>query len=119
MSSAPRGGGSPAADDFRARRGRPAGATGACGGGAAPARAKTSLGGDAGGLSARLPLHPARPALAAAHRGDTITIGPGTYAGGVTIDVSVKLVAGSGATIISGGGPVLTIGVADAPASRR
>jgi hypothetical protein len=56
------------------------------------------------------------PALAAAHRGDTITIGPGTYAGGVTIDVSVKLVgAGPAATIISGGGPVLTIGVADAP----
>jgi hypothetical protein len=56
------------------------------------------------------------PALAAAHRGDTIMIGPGTYAGGVTIDVSVKLVgAGSGATIIRGGGPVLTIGVAGAP----
>jgi hypothetical protein len=56
------------------------------------------------------------PAVAAAHSGDTITIGPGTYAGGVTIDVSVKLVgAGPGATIISGGGPVLTIGVADAP----
>jgi hypothetical protein len=56
------------------------------------------------------------PALAAAHRGDTITIGPGTYAGGVTIDVSVKLVgAGPAATIIRGGGPVLTIGVADAP----
>jgi hypothetical protein len=55
-------------------------------------------------------------ALAAAHSGDTITIGPGTYAGGVTIDVSVKLVgAGPAATIISGGGPVLTIGVADAP----
>src|SRR4029450_1256593 len=56
------------------------------------------------------------PALAAAHPGDTITIGPGTYAGGVTIDVSVKLVgAGSGATIISGGGPGLTVGVARAP----
>jgi hypothetical protein len=56
------------------------------------------------------------PALAAAHSGDTITIGPGTYAGGLTIDVSVKLVgAGPAATIISGGGPVLTIGVADAP----
>jgi hypothetical protein len=56
------------------------------------------------------------PAVAAAHSGDTITIGPGTYAGGVTIDVSIKLVgAGPGATIISGGGPVLTIGVADAP----
>src|ERR1700745_798571 len=44
------------------------------------------------------------PALAAAHSGDTITIGPGTYAGGVTIDVSVKLAgAGPGATVISGG----------------
>jgi hypothetical protein len=55
------------------------------------------------------------PALAAAHSGDTITIGPGTYAGGVTIDVSVKLLgAGPGATIIHDGGPVLTIGVAGA-----
>ncbi len=55
------------------------------------------------------------PALAAAQSGDKVTIGPGTYAGGVTIDVSVKLVgSGPGATIISGGGPVLTIGVADA-----
>jgi hypothetical protein len=52
------------------------------------------------------------PALAAAQSGDTIKIGPGTYAGGVTVDVSVKLVgAGPGATIISGGGPVLTIGM--------
>ena len=64
----------------------------------------------------RCPYTELGPALSAAHRGDTITIGPGTYAGGLTIDVSVKLVgAGSGATIISGGGPVLTIGVADAP----
>jgi len=56
------------------------------------------------------------PALAAALSGDNIKIGPGTYAGGVTIDVSVKLVgAGPAATIIRGGGPVLTIGVADAP----
>ena len=59
------------------------------------------------------------PALAAAHSGDTIRIGPGTYAGGVTIDVSVKLVgAGPAATIIRGGGPVLTIGVADAASER-
>jgi hypothetical protein len=51
------------------------------------------------------------PALAAARDGDTIKIGPGTYNGGVTIDVSVKLVgAGPGRTIISGGGPVVTIG---------
>ena len=51
------------------------------------------------------------PALAAAHSGDTIRIGPGTYAGGVTIDVSLEIVgAGAGSTVISGGGPVLTIG---------
>ena len=55
------------------------------------------------------------PALAAAHAGDTIKIGRGTYTGGVTIDVSVKIVgAGRSATIIRGGGPVLTIGVAGA-----
>ena len=51
------------------------------------------------------------PALAAAKNGDTISIGAGTYDGGLTIDKSVKLVgAGSGRTTISGGGPVLTIG---------
>jgi hypothetical protein len=50
-------------------------------------------------------------AVAAAKTGDTISIAPGTYAGGFTIDVSVKLVgAGAGKTIISGGGPVITIG---------
>jgi hypothetical protein len=51
------------------------------------------------------------PALAAADDGDTIRIGPGTYDGGVTIDVSVRLVgAGASRTVISGGGPVVTIG---------
>ena len=51
------------------------------------------------------------PAVAAAHDGDTIKIGAGTYDGGVTVDVSVKLVgAGATSTIISGGGPVVTIG---------
>jgi hypothetical protein len=51
------------------------------------------------------------PALADAKSGDTIKVGPGTYAGGLTIDASVKLAgAGPGSTIISGGGPVLTIG---------
>src|SRR5262245_3643116 len=50
-------------------------------------------------------------AVDAAHRGDTIAVEPGTFAGGVTIDVSIRLVgAGAGRTIISGGGPVLTIG---------
>ena len=38
------------------------------------------------------------PAVAAAKDGDTISIAPGTYAGGVTIDVSVKL-AGAGARL--------------------
>ena len=55
------------------------------------------------------------PAVAAAHSGDEINLGPGTYAGGVTIDRSVKLVgASAGTTIIRGGGPVLTIGAAGA-----
>jgi hypothetical protein len=51
------------------------------------------------------------PAVAAATGGDTIRVGPGTYTGGITIGVSVHL-AGSGprATIIRGGGSVLTIG---------
>src|SRR5947199_2130070 len=53
------------------------------------------------------------PAVAAAQSGDKITLGPGTYAGGVTIDRSVKLVgASAGNTIIRGEGPVLTIGAA-------
>jgi hypothetical protein len=50
-------------------------------------------------------------AVDAAHDGGTITVEPGTFTGGVIIDVSVKLLgAGAGRTIISGGGPVLTIG---------
>jgi hypothetical protein len=50
-------------------------------------------------------------AVNAAHDGDTITIAAGTYAGGVTIGVSVRLAgAGAARTTISGGGPVLTIG---------
>ncbi len=49
-------------------------------------------------------LHEARP-------GDTIRLGPGVYTGGVTIDVSISIIgAGAGATVIRGGGPVLTIG---------
>jgi hypothetical protein len=52
------------------------------------------------------------PAVAAAQSGDTIRIGPGTYAGGVTIGISVQLAgAGPGATFIRGGRHVLTIGV--------
>jgi hypothetical protein len=52
-------------------------------------------------------------AVNAASDGDTIMIAPGTYAGGVTIDVSVTIEgAGAHNTIINGGGPVLTIGQA-------
>ena len=54
-------------------------------------------------------------ALAAAHDGDTIRLGPGTFPGGIAIAVSVTLDgAGADRTIISGGGPVVTIGSATA-----
>src|ERR687888_2269347 len=50
-------------------------------------------------------------ALNAAHDGDTITVGVSTFAGGITIEKSVRLVgAGVGATTIQGGGPAITIG---------
>ena len=88
-------------------------------------------------LTGALPVLFARPALAAslcvgskpgcfaalqaavnaARNGDRITIAPGRYAGGVTIDVSVTLAgAGAGSTVIRGGGPVLTIGAYGASA---
>ena len=54
-------------------------------------------------------------AVDAAPDGATITVGPGTFAGGITIAKSLTLRgAAAAATVISGGGPVLTIGVADA-----
>jgi hypothetical protein len=50
-------------------------------------------------------------AVDAAHDGDTIRLGPGTYDGGVVIDASIQLVgAGASATVIRGGGPVILIG---------
>ena len=55
-------------------------------------------------------------AVDAAQDGDTIRIGTGTFAGGITIDKNVSLVGVSAAaTHINGGGPVITIGVAQAP----
>jgi hypothetical protein len=54
-------------------------------------------------------------AVDAARDGDVVTSGAGTFAGGVVVDTSIELIgAGPGATIISGGGPVLTIGIAGA-----
>jgi fibronectin-binding autotransporter adhesin len=54
-----------------------------------------------------------QPAVDAAHDGDTILIAPGTYPGGITVPLSVTIVgAGAGSTIIKGGGPVLTLGIA-------
>jgi hypothetical protein len=50
-------------------------------------------------------------ALDVAANGDTIRIAPGTYAGGLVIVKSVDLVGGgASSTVISGGGPVVTIG---------
>jgi hypothetical protein len=50
-------------------------------------------------------------ALDAARDGDTIRVAAGTFAGGITIHRSITLVgAGARATIIKGGGPVVTIG---------
>jgi hypothetical protein len=75
------------------------------------AAAATLCVGPAAGCYAQL-----QPAVAAAHDGDTITIARGTYDGGVTIDKSIRLQgAGATKTVISGGGPVLTIGRPVAP----
>jgi hypothetical protein len=50
-------------------------------------------------------------AVDAANDGDTIAVGRGTFAGGVTIAKNLTLAgSGVGQTIIKGGGPVLTIG---------
>jgi hypothetical protein len=55
-------------------------------------------------------------AVNAAHDGDTIIIGPGSFAGGVTITKSIQLQgAGAASTVIHGGGSVLTIGAFGAP----
>jgi len=52
------------------------------------------------------------PAVAAASSGDTVSVAAGTYHGGFTIDQNLILNgAGAQKTIISGGGPVITVGM--------
>ena len=54
-------------------------------------------------------------AVDAAPDGATVTVGPGTFAGGITIAKSLTLRGAAAAvTMISGGGPVVTIGAAGA-----
>lgn len=49
-------------------------------------------------------------AVTRAVNGDVVTLAEGTYAGGVTINKSIRIVgAGEDRTIIHGGGPVLTV----------
>jgi hypothetical protein len=73
---------------------------------AGPAKAATLCVGPGAGCFAAI-----QPAVDAAQDGDTITIAPGVYAGGITINVSVNVVgAGAHRTVISGGSPVVLIG---------
>jgi hypothetical protein len=88
----------------------PAAAVGGASAATSAARAKSICVGSRSGCFSTI-----QAAVNAASDGDTIMIAPGTYAGGVTIDVSVTIEgAGAHNTIISGGGPVLTIGAFDA-----
>ena len=49
-------------------------------------------------------------ALASAGNGDEIDIAAGTYSGGFTTSVNVALVgSGAGSTVVTGGGPVMTV----------
>jgi hypothetical protein len=73
---------------------------------ASPARAATLCVGPGPGCFATI-----QAAVNAAHDGDTITIAPGVYAGGITINVSVSIVgAGARATVVKGGSPVVLVG---------
>jgi len=56
------------------------------------------------------PYSEIQPAINAAKPGDTIDVGTGTYTGGLVISVRITLSGqGPGSTIISGGGPVITV----------
>src|SRR5262245_21891734 len=71
---------------------------------AAPATSTLCVGGPGCFQTIQAAVDGARDAAA-------MTIGPGTSAGGVTIDVSVDVRgAGAGATTVEGGGPVLVVG---------
>ena len=51
-----------------------------------------------------------QPAVDAAAAGDTIAVGPGSYTGGIVIAKALRVSgAGAGSTVISGGGPVITV----------
>lgn len=77
---------------------------------AAPASAGSLCVGNGAGCFATI-----QAAVDSANAGDVIHIGPGTFAGGVTVEKALRLVgAGAGVTLIRGGGPVLTIGQAGA-----
>src|SRR5262249_61026192 len=69
-----------------------------------PAEAATLCVGTGSGCYATI-----QAAVNAAHDGDRIAIGPGTYAGGITVDVSVQLAGAGPATRISRGGPAGTL----------
>jgi hypothetical protein len=57
-------------------------------------------------------------AIDAAQDGDIVHIGPGTFTGGLTIAKSIDVIgSGAGTTTISGGGPVVTIGLAGTAAN--
>ena len=59
--------------------------------------------------------HTIQGALNAAHDGDAIKVAAGTYTGPITITKTVRLTgAGAGATVIRGGGPVVTVGTVGA-----
>jgi hypothetical protein len=80
-----------------------------------PARAATLCVGPGSGCFAAI-----QPAVNAAHDGDTITIAPGTYAGGITMNVSVSIVgAGARTTVIRGGSPVVLVGAPFPWSSKR
>jgi hypothetical protein len=52
-----------------------------------------------------------QPAIDAAVDGDVISVDPGTFTGGITIDKSITLIgSGADSTVIEGGGPVVTVG---------